>query len=104
MPGKYISDPNFPDPDFLFPIRRRAGLALPAIERHAERALASLGRGNPRPVRPRRRMANVLEMSARELGNPVALVVPVITDDRPLHGRISCRRSPIAARVRGSMS
>ena len=67
-------------------IRRRACVALTALEEPAERTFASVRRRDPRPVRPRRRVANVLEMPATELGNPVLLVIAVIPDDRLLHG------------------
>jgi hypothetical protein len=60
-------------------------VAFPAVEQSAEVVPPALTCGNPRPVRPGRLMADVLMVSALELGHPMLLFILVITDDAFLH-------------------
>jgi hypothetical protein len=55
------------------------------IERTAESSRASRCALHPWPLLERGSMSYVLVMLARELGDPVALVVLVVAGDRPLH-------------------
>ncbi len=54
-------------------------VALLAVQRLAHHAHSSGVRGDPRPQNPGRGMAHMLKMPARKLGNPMALVVLMIT-------------------------
>ena len=55
------------------------------LERLAESSRASRCALHPWPMLERGTMSYVLVMPARELGDPVALVVLVVAGDRPLH-------------------
>ena len=52
------------------------------VEQLAEVRLPSRVGRDPRPQLPRRTVPHMLPMSACEIGNPVALLVPVKADDR----------------------
>lgn len=75
--------------DEMCETRRFAALvAGAALERRADSFLAPLWLEHPRPREERRPVAHVLLMAADELGDPLALVVPMEADNRPLHGRV----------------
>jgi hypothetical protein len=67
-------------------------VAEETVERRADSLLTPLRLEHPRLGEERRPVADVLPMAAGELGDPLALVVLVEADDRPLHGVCSTRR------------
>jgi hypothetical protein len=67
--------------------RVRALLAEPAAERRAEALPPALGLEDPRMLVEGRLVPHVLLVAARELGDPVAVLVLVVADDRALHPR-----------------
>jgi hypothetical protein len=71
------------------PIAWRAFVTLLAVEDASERSFATVGRGGPRSVRPRRIMAHVLVVPALEFGHPMLGVVPMKSDDLPFHETVS---------------
>ena len=71
--------------DSAEPVARRVLIALPAGQPPAEGAVAALGGGGPRPVRPRWVVAHMLVVAALEFGDPVPLVVPVKAHDALVH-------------------
>lgn len=78
----------------LRPARRRRAhrsVAEAAIEGLTESSAPALGVENPRPKLKRGPVADVALVAAVELGDPVALLVLVVADDRTFH----------TARVRG---
>jgi hypothetical protein len=60
-------------------------VAEAALERRAEPVLPALGLEDPVPREERRLVTHVLAMAAGELGDPVALLVLLVSDDRALH-------------------
>jgi len=64
----------------------RKGVALHAVERHADESGPRFLRQDPRPVLPRRIMSDVLGMAALEFGNPVLLFVLMESNNAALHG------------------
>ena len=70
-------------------VRRETVVALRAVEHSPKVVAPAFRRCNPRPVRPGRLMADVLMVSALELGHPVLLFILVIADDAFLHTRLS---------------
>ena len=64
---------------------RSTGATGMAFERGAESFSSALGLDHPRSQLKRGRVADVPPMSARELRDPVAVLVLVVTDDRALH-------------------
>jgi len=68
--------------------RLPALVAEAAVERRADSSLAPARLEHPRLGEERRPVAHMLLMAADELGDPLALVVLVEADDRPLHGSI----------------
>jgi hypothetical protein len=88
------------------PIPRRTLIALPAGQHAAEDSIAALGGGCPRSVRPRWVVANMLVVTAFELGDPVMLGVLMKRDDPPVHrtpGRFMARVSTRPPRGEGHM-
>jgi hypothetical protein len=77
---------------------RRA--AQPAFEERAEPITAAFFFENPRARLERRPVAHVPPVSALELGHPVAVLVLVVADDRPLHDYAQGRRSQYDGRPR----
>lgn len=68
--------------------RRRLGrrfVALLAIQMGTHIPVASSGSEHPRAIREWRLMPYVLSMATGQIGNPVALFILVISDDRLLH-------------------
>jgi len=85
----------------LHPVARRALVALPARERGAEHAGASLRGRHPGTISPGRGMPHVLIVAAFQLGDPVKLVVLVKACDAPLHAtRFISRKAPAPAPAR----
>jgi hypothetical protein len=69
-------------------------IALPARQRGAEPSRASFGRQDPGTHLPRRRVANMLRVSAFELGDPVLFQVLAKADDASLgHGDVPLSRT-----------
>src|SRR4051812_27466589 len=64
-----------------WPIARRAGFALTAVQRLAQVALPPFGRGDPWTIRPRRIVTHVLVVTALELRDPVGRLVPMEAGD-----------------------
>ena len=72
----------------LFRSRRRIGsrlIALLAVQRGAQIPLSSGDGEHPRAIREGRLMPYVLSMTTGQIGNPIAIVILVISDDRLLH-------------------
>lgn len=59
--------------------------ALLAIQMGAQILVASCDGKHPRAIREWRLMAHMLPMAAGQIGNPIAIVILVIADDRLLH-------------------
>ncbi|HKD20083.1 MAG TPA: hypothetical protein VKG23_19690 [Thermoanaerobaculia bacterium] len=79
------------------PRARRNGAGLPrqlvaktAIEKFAESFSPAFGIEDPRAQLERRLVAHVPMVAARELGDPLALLVLVVADDRTLHATSVC--------------
>jgi len=70
--------------EFLRPRR----VAFVAVERCAERGGPPLRGCHPWPIHPRRVVTYVLLMAAFEFGDPLALVVLVVSGDASVHVRI----------------
>lgn len=66
-------------------VRRSPLLAFLAVEEKTEHMLTSVCGFHPMANHPRRIVADVLIVPARELSNPMAFVVGVIASDRLLH-------------------
>jgi hypothetical protein len=72
--------------------RLAALVAEAALEPRPDSLVAALRVEHPHLRKERRPVAHVLAVTASELGDPLALIVLVEADDRPLHGRSSTRR------------
>ncbi len=73
-------------------IRRLAGIAFLAVERLADLPHSASVGGDPGPQDPGRVMADVLKMPARQLGDPMVLVVLMVAGDTLPH---DLRDSPV---------
>jgi len=74
-------------PEFTsIPIRRCTGVALLARKQVTEHRCAPVCGSRPWAVDPGRIVANVLEVAAFELGNPVVFPVNVKAGDASVHG------------------
>ena len=62
-------------------------VAAAALELEPQEPGASFRRGDPRPYLPWRIVPHVLAMPALEIRHPVAHLVEMKSDDRPLHAR-----------------
>jgi hypothetical protein len=67
-------------------LRRPFLVAFFAVKDRAQTAPAPLARNHPLPVHPRRIVPHVLAVPAVQVGNPMALLVLMETDDLALHG------------------
>src|SRR5919108_641804 len=74
-------------------------VAFLAVERCTERGCPPLRGCDPWPVHPRRVVAYVLLMTALEFGDPVALVILVVSGDSSVHERIVTTVSTDGARI-----
>ena len=88
-----VEDRSAVGADEVCEARRLAALiAEAAVQRRPDAVLASARLQDPRLGEERRPVADVPAVAARELGEPLAFVVLVEADDRPLHGLSSTRR------------
>lgn len=60
-------------------------LALLAIQMSTQILIAAGDGEHPRAIREGRLMPNVLSMPTGQIGDPIAIVILVISDDRLLH-------------------
>jgi hypothetical protein len=67
---------------------QRVALIRPLEWGSAERGCAPLRGCDPWPIHPRRVVTYVLPMAAFELGDPLALVILVVSRDSSVHERI----------------
>lgn len=72
------------------PVARCSLIALAAREHLAQVAVSASRRDDPGPVGPWRVVPHMLVVAARELGNPVLLLVLVKPDDALIHGVRRC--------------
>src|SRR3954471_708920 len=73
------------------PVRRPSTVALDAVQPHPESARPAFRGGDPRPLLPRRVVADVLVVPALQLGNPMSFHVLVEPRDPTPHRHPSLR-------------